>query len=76
MSGQDQGFGAPEALKGSPEGAFTFRPTDVQAYHIIFHQDVQVDTFQFQIKQSTSVSQKLYYLSNPKVLPRHLHYEL
>ena len=63
VDGNDPDDEAPEALKGSPEGAFIFGPDDVDAYNILFTQGVEVDSFKFQIRLSSSVSKNLFFIS-------------
>ena len=66
MTGDDEDDEAEQALKGSPGGAFTFGPPDVDAYNIRFAQGVQVDTFRFEIRLSSSVSRNLFCISNSR----------
>ena len=61
VNGYDVYYKAGQALKGSPENEYVFRTSYVDAYIIPFTQGVGVETLQFQIKLSSSVSQLFLY---------------
>ena len=56
VDGYDPSFKFEQALKGSPEREYIFRTPDVYVYNIKFTQGVNVETLQFQIILSSSVS--------------------